>query len=106
MWLCPLRPRSDRTWPLYPLDPGRLYVNVGFWSTLALQPGQPVGTFDRLVEHLVAQVDGHKSLYSTSSYDEDEFWRRYGGETCAALKRRYDPDRRLLDLYDKCVRGR
>ena len=105
VWFCPLQQRSaDRTWPLYPLAPGQLYVNVGFWSTVALEPGEPDGTHDRLVERLVQDVGGHKSLYSTSWYDETEFWRLYGGESYAVLKKEYDPDGRLLDLYDKCVR--
>ena len=105
VWLCPLRARrTDRAWPLYPLAPGQLYVNVGFWSTVALDPGEPDGTHDRLVERLVQDVGGHKSLYSTSWYGEEEFWRLYGGESYAALKRAYDPHGRLLDLYDKCVR--
>ena len=52
------------------------------------------------------ELGGHKSLYSTSYYDEDVFWRLYGGETYARLKAAYDPDRRLLDLYDKTVRNR
>ncbi len=34
VWLCPLRLRSERTWPLYPMRPGELYVNVGFWSAV------------------------------------------------------------------------
>ena len=38
VWLCPVRLRDVRTWPLYPLDPGQLYVNVGFWSTAELCP--------------------------------------------------------------------
>jgi FAD/FMN-containing dehydrogenase len=45
-------------------------------------------------------------LYSDSFYPRDEFDARYGGEHYAALKERYDPDRRLLDLYAKAVRRR
>ena len=107
VWFCPLRQRRpDRTWPLYPLAPGQLYVNVGFWSSVALGPGEPDGTHDRLVERLVQDVGGHKSLYSTSYYEPEEFWRLYGGATYDVLKKTYDPHGRLLDLYDKCVRRR
>ena len=28
-------------WPLYPLQPGEVYVNFGFWGTVPLPPGQP-----------------------------------------------------------------
>lgn len=106
IWLCPLRLRADRPWPLYPLDPGRLYVNVGFWSTVALPAGETDGFHNRRIEEMVDSLGGHKSLYSTVHYPEDEFWRRYNGDTYAKVKQSYDPDARLPDLYDKCVRLR
>jgi FAD/FMN-containing dehydrogenase len=49
----------------------------------------------------VSELDGHKSLYSTVHYDEDEFWRHYNGPAYRALKQRYDPRGRLPDLYSK-----
>jgi FAD/FMN-containing dehydrogenase len=104
VWLCPLRQRDPRLrWDLFPLDPAQLYVNVGFWSTVALQPGQPDGTTNRLVERLVEQVGGRKSLYSDACYDRAEFDRLYGGPAYDLLKKTYDPDGRLLDRYAKCV---
>jgi FAD/FMN-containing dehydrogenase len=104
VWLCPLRLRAPRAWPLYPLEPGALYVNVGFWSTVDLKPGQEDGFHNRLIEEAVTAAGGHKSLYSTVHYAEDEFWRLYNGEAYAAVKDAYDRDGRLPDLYDKCVR--
>jgi FAD/FMN-containing dehydrogenase len=104
IWLCPLRLRSSTPWPLYPLEPGALYVNVGFWSTVPMRPGQPEGHHNRRIEQVVSELGGHKSLYSTVHYPEDEFWRRYNGEAYAAVKQTYDGDARLPDLYDKCVR--
>jgi FAD/FMN-containing dehydrogenase len=101
IWLCPLRLRSERTWPLYPLEPGELYVNVGFWSAAPLQPGQPAGYHNRLVEDAVSALGGHKSLYSTVHYPAEEFWRRYNGSLYEGLKATYDPGGRLPDLYDK-----
>ena len=107
VWFCPMQQRRPGPpWPLYPLTPGQLYVNVGFWSTVPLEPGEPDGTHNRLVEQLVSDLGGHKSLYSTSYYDEAVFWAAYGGETYAGLKGTYDPQGRLLDLYDKAVRNR
>lgn len=105
VWLCPLRLRAARPWPLYPLQPGRLYVNVGFWATVPLTGGRPDGWHNRRVEQLVDEFGGHKSLYSTVHYPKDEFWRRYNGQAYRALKRAYDPAGRLPDLYDKCVRA-
>ncbi|HEU5474154.1 MAG TPA: FAD-binding oxidoreductase [Actinophytocola sp.] len=106
VWLCPVRLRGDHTWPLYPMDPARLYVNVGFWATVPLEPGAGDGTHNRLIERKVIELDGHKSLYSTSYFDEDEFWELYNGTSYRELKRSYDPAGRLPDLYDKCVRTR
>jgi FAD/FMN-containing dehydrogenase len=104
VWLCPLRLRGAEKWPLYPLGPERLYVNVGFWGAVELAPGQPPDAHNRLVERLVSDLGGHKSLYSTVHYTRDEFWRRYNGPAYRRLKQRYDPAGRLPDLYDKCVR--
>jgi FAD/FMN-containing dehydrogenase len=104
IWLCPLRLRADRPWPLYPLAPGKLYVNVGFWSSVPLAPGQADDHHNRLVEEVVHDLGGHKSLYSTVHYPEEEFWERYNGAAYQAVKAIYDPDRRLPDLYQK-VRG-
>ena len=101
IWLCPVR--SSGSWPLYPLRPGETYVNVGFWSSVPRDPTDP-GATNRLIEAKVTELDGHKSLYSDSFYPEAEFWQHYGGDAYAALKARYDPGSRLLDLYSKAVR--
>jgi hypothetical protein len=45
-------------------------------------------------------------LYSTAFYPEDEFWAAYGGGTYELLKKTYDPNSRLLDLYAKTVQRR
>ncbi|MGV9711516.1 FAD-binding protein [Gordonia sp. NPDC003424] len=111
IWLCPLRlrdpalPGSDavRPWPLYPLEPHRTYVNVGFWSAVPVTPGDP-GHTNKLIERRVAELDGHKSLYSESFYSPEEFDELYGGENYRLLKKRYDPRGRLLDLYAKAVK--
>ncbi|WP_431955313.1 FAD-binding oxidoreductase [Nocardia lijiangensis] len=111
IWLCPLRLRdtgapaapSGRPWPLYPIEPDRTYVNVGFWSAVPTVPGQREGAANRAIEQTVTDFDGHKSLYSDAFYGKDEFAALYGGETYTELKKRYDPDQRLLDLYSKAV---
>ena len=79
---------------------GELYVNVGFWSAVPERPGDPQA-HNRLIERLVADLGGHKSLYSTVHYDEAEFWQRYNGPAYRAVKERYDPRGRLPDLYAK-----
>ena len=50
VWLCPLRlrepdgPGSARAWPTYPLEPGTVYVNAGFWGLVAIPDGWAEGT--------------------------------------------------------------
>ncbi|GAA1806289.1 FAD-binding oxidoreductase [Agromyces neolithicus] len=104
IWLCPLRLRDDAGWPLYPLRPRRTYVNVGFWSTVPV--GATEGETNRRIEREVAQLDGHKSLYSDAFYSREEFDALYGGDAYRSAKARYDPDSRLLDLYAKAVQRR
>jgi FAD/FMN-containing dehydrogenase len=109
VWMCPLRLRGERSWPLYPLQPGEVYVNFGFWGTVPLPAsleGPADGYYNRLIEDEVAKLGGHKSLYSESFYAEDEFYERYNGEAYRTLKHAYDGEGRLLGLYEKCVRGR
>jgi len=109
VWMCPLRLRGQRDWPLYPLRPGEVYVNFGFWGTVPLPEGlgdEADGHYNRLVEDEVGRLNGHKSLYSTSFYAEDEFYRLYNGDAYRPLKRAYDGEGRLLGLYEKCVRER
>jgi FAD/FMN-containing dehydrogenase len=106
VWMCPLRLRGERTWPLYPLRPGQVYVNFGFWGTVALPAGAADGHYNRQIEDEVTALGGRKGLYSTSFYPESEFWALYNGSEYAALKRDYDPEGRLAGLYEKCVRGK
>ncbi|MGI8881961.1 MAG: FAD-binding protein [Jatrophihabitans sp.] len=107
VWICPLRQRDPgATWDLYALDPDVTYVNVGFWSSTELAAGESDGTHNRAIERRVAELGGRKSLYSTSYYSREEFWETYGGSAYEKLKVSYDPGGRLLNLYDKTVRGR
>ncbi len=107
VWLCPLVSPGTSTgvqWPTYPLHPGTTYVNVGFWGTVHVGPEAPDAPRNRAIETKVQELGGHKSLYSEAFYDQETFDRLYDGEHLAGVKRRYDPDDRLLSLYDKVVR--
>ncbi len=112
VWLCPLRlrepagPGSARVWPLYPLQPGHTYVNVGFWGTVPIAPGAADGDVNRRIERQVTAVGGHKSLYSDAYYSPEEFDQLYNGRALDAVKRHYDPDDRLTGLYAKAVNRR
>jgi FAD/FMN-containing dehydrogenase len=101
VWLCPLR--AQKLWPLYPLQPAATYVNAGFWGTVAIADGARDGDVNRAIEQRLGDLDAHKSLYSDVFYDRDTFGNLYGGATYCSLKRRYDPDNRLIGMYDKVV---
>jgi FAD/FMN-containing dehydrogenase len=109
IWLCPLKlressgPATARTWPLYPLQPGQVYVNVGFWGTVPIEGGRQDGDVNRAIENAVAARSGHKSLYSDAYYDRDMFDAVYGGEVYRKVKSHYDPGHRLTGLYEKAV---
>ncbi|MGA8256729.1 MAG: FAD-binding oxidoreductase [Nocardioides sp.] len=102
VWLCPLVAR--RTWTTYPLVPGDLYVNVGFWGTVHVGPEAPSAPRNRAIETRVHELGGHKSLYSDSFYDRATFDRLYRGAALTEVKQRYDPGHRLTSLFDKTVR--
>jgi FAD/FMN-containing dehydrogenase len=104
VWLCPLV--AHEKWPSYPLEPDRTYVNAGFWGTVHVGPDAPAAPRNRAIEAKVHDLDGHKSLYSDSFYDKDTFDRLYDGANLTAVKHRYDPDHRLISLYDKAVTRR
>jgi len=111
VWLCPLRLRRASTsstggkpWPTYPLEPGRTWVNVGFWGTVAVGPGAEDAPRNRAIEAKVHELGGHKSLYSEAFYDRETFDQLYDGPHLARVKSRYDPDGRLTTLFDKVVR--
>jgi len=107
IWVCPLKQRDPGVrWPLYEFDPEVTYVNVGFWSTVPLPDGvdPEEGRINRRIEEVVTELDGRKSLYSSAYYSPEEFRSIYGGPTYDQVKATYDPEGRLLGLYDKVVR--
>ena len=89
-----------------PLRPDERYVNVGFWSTVAIAPGAADGDVNRAIEGQVTDHGGHKSLYSDAYYDEATFARLYGDTAYRPVKRRYDPGGRFPTLYEKAVQAR
>ncbi|MEI8080630.1 MAG: FAD-binding oxidoreductase [Actinomycetes bacterium] len=109
VWICPLRSRDGFTrWPLYDMDPKLTYVNIGFWATVGLPPGiEPSDGFvNRKIEAEVTRLGGHKSLYSSAYYERTQFADLYGGAEYFDVKSKYDPDTRLLGLYEKVVQRR
>ena len=104
IWMCPIGGHDlSRNFPLYPLHGSGVFINFGFWDTVPNRQKHGPGYYNRKIEDRVRQLGGVKSLYSDAYYDEDSFWQLYNGEQYFALKQKYDPQKRLRDLYQKCV---
>ena len=103
VWTCPARHAPDRPTPLFPMNDDVLYVDFGFWDVIKTRTRHEPGHYNRLIERKTAELGGAKSLYSEAYYDRAGFWSIYNEDAYRALKRRYDPQGRLADLYDKCV---
>ena len=105
IWICPIGgEESEARFLLYPLKPGTIYINFGFWDVVTARESRPEGFCNRKIERKASELGGIKSLYSDSYFTEDEFWAIYNKSAYAALKQKYDPANALGDLYAKCVR--
>ncbi|MFW8624241.1 FAD-binding oxidoreductase [Corynebacterium glutamicum] len=131
LWLCPIKLRevpgssvgageilsspeaigsgaAEHPWPLYPLKKDVLWVNIGFWSSVPVDlmgSDAPEGAFNREIERVMAELGGHKSLYSEAFYTREDFEKLYGGTIPALLKKQWDPHSRFPGLYEKTVKG-
>jgi len=106
IWICPIDgEESGERFALYPLKPGTIYINFGFWDVVTTRERRSAGFCNRKIERKASELGGIKSLYSDSYFTEDEFWAIYNKNAYAALKQKYDPGNALGDLYAKCVMG-
>jgi hypothetical protein len=85
------------------MDPQKLYVNFGFWDVIRGRNKLPPGYFNRQVEQKVMAMQGMKSLYSDSYFSPEQFWEIYNRPAYERLKKKYDPNGTLKNLYRKCV---
>ncbi len=105
-WICPVRPQEAAgDWTLYAMKPGALYLNFGFWGSVRNTSEMAPGHFNGLIEDIVQEFGGRKSLYSQSFFTEEDFWRIYNGEAYGKLKSKFDPKDVLVNLYQKAVLG-
>jgi FAD/FMN-containing dehydrogenase len=100
-WMCPTMSYGDENYTLFDVEPNKLYINFGFWGVMPSD--KEPGYYNRLIEEKVVELGGLKSLYSSSYYTEQEFWNIFNREKYSALKAKYDPQGKFLDLYSKVV---
>jgi FAD/FMN-containing dehydrogenase len=103
VWVCPIQTYNRKvSFDLYPMNSSKLYMNFGFWDVV--KTSKKDGYYNREIEKKVLSLNGKKSLYSTSFYSEKEFWKLYSKSVYNKLKKKYDPKKRFLNLYEKCVK--
>ena len=107
IWICPAMKYNKKSdYYLYNTDSEIIYINFGFWDVVKYKEKFPVGYFNRKIESMVKKLNGKKSLYSDSFYNEEEFWELYNGKVYFKLKKKYDPSGKLLTLFEKAVKFR
>ncbi len=107
IWVCPTKASAGKwPYPLYPMNPKKLYINFGFWDSVAAHGDPKEAYYNKFIERLVERLGGMKSLYSTSYYTRAKFEKLYNYPAYTALKNKYDPDGRFKGLYEKCVQRR
>lgn len=104
IWICPTRAYDKKVkFDLYRLDPEKLYINFGFWDVIRGRKRFPPGYYNRQVEEKVMALGGMKSLYSDSYFTSEQFWKMYNKPVYDRLRKKYDQDGTLKDIYRKCV---
>ncbi len=95
--------RTPRTPTNYPIRSDTPYFNVGCYC-FAKKPKANVDFYyTRILDRKCFEFGGIKMLYSSTFLDRDEFDRLYNGIGYAALKRKYDPNGRAPNLFEKAV---
>ncbi|MCH8502937.1 MAG: FAD-binding oxidoreductase [Ectothiorhodospiraceae bacterium] len=99
----PIVPQSSPT--LYPLEPQRLYFNLGCYCLTPKPQADREFHYTRIIDEECFRLGGLKMLYSSTFMDRQSFDRSYNGTGYERLKRRYDPEGRVPSLFEKAVEG-
>ncbi len=93
--------KTPRRATLYPIEPERLYFNLGCYCQVRRPAGKESYYYTKIMDRKCFELDGIKMLYSSSFLDEAQFDALYNGAAYAELKRKYDRDGDAPRLYDK-----
>jgi FAD/FMN-containing dehydrogenase len=95
----PITPLQAPT--LYPIRPNCLYFNLGCYCWARAAQGEERFHNTKTLDRRCFELGGIKMLYSSTFLTEDEFNLRFNGDAYQALKRKYDPGKRLPSLFEK-----
>ncbi len=106
LWICPVRPiRLPGSYPLFSY-PKEIHCDIGFYGAKEHLKGEKDPFFyNKLVEDKIIELKGTKALYSMSFFDKKTFWKLFNKPAYDKLKKKYDPEGRFLDLYQKTVQN-
>lgn len=99
VWLCPHYNYSST---FVPSINNKLYIDIAQWG-LFKSNSQDKWYLNKLLEGITFKLNGFKSLYSTVHYDKNTFDERYNGKEYNALKNKYDPNNKIISMYEKCT---
>ena len=95
--------RTPATPTLYPVRADTLYYNLGCYCQVKRPRGERNYHYTRILDQKCFELGGVKMLYSSTFLSQTEFDRVYNGAAYARLKEKYDPERRLPSLFEKCA---
>ena len=95
--------RTPATPTLYPVRADTLYYNLGCYCQVKKPLGKRNYHYTRILDQKCFELGGVKMLYSSTFLSQSEFDRVYNGAAYARLKDKYDPERRLPSLFEKCA---
>ena len=88
---------------LYPIEPGKLYFNLGCYCYTKRPKEDEEYYYTKILDKKCFELGGIKMLYSSTFLDKKSFDALYNGKDYAKLKAKYDPDSRTPTLFEKAV---
>lgn len=104
IWICPVGSvRASGSYPLF-THSEEIQVDIGYYGGREhTVPNLDPFHYTKLADKKVHEMGGIKALYSRSFYDEETFWKIFDKSAYDGLKKKYDTQGRLKNLYQKTV---
>jgi FAD/FMN-containing dehydrogenase len=104
LWICPLIGKETEKTVLWKMKDNVLYCDIGVFGRTKLFPNDLARShFNKEIETKMLEFGGKKCFYSDSFFSRETFEKEYSGAEYTNIKEKYDPDNRLLHVYDKCI---